>query len=212
MILVVGATALVGSAVCEELRRHGERVKALVRATSSKEKIHALRTAGVEFCVGDLKDRQSIDEACRGVDAVISTASSTLSRQPGDSIASVDANGQLNLVNAAGDAGIGRFVFVSFRRPAGVTFPLADAKQQVENAVASLDFTIIQASWFMEVWLSPALGFDYATTPLASMDPEPDRLAGSRSVTSPKSARWRFGTRRRAGRPSSSAARSRSAH
>src|SRR5262249_48396646 len=25
-----------------------------------------------------------------------------------------------------------------------------------------LDFTVIQASWFMEVWLNPALGFDYA--------------------------------------------------
>jgi uncharacterized protein YbjT (DUF2867 family) len=25
-----------------------------------------------------------------------------------------------------------------------------------------LNYTVIQASWFMEVWLSPALGFDYA--------------------------------------------------
>ena len=35
-------------------------------------------------------------------------------------------------------------------------------RQQVENALTSLNFTVIQASWFMEVWLSPALGFDYA--------------------------------------------------
>jgi len=162
MILVVGATGLVGSEVCQRLMRRGEPVRALVRATSSKEKIEGLRSLGVELCVGDLKDPQSIVAACRGVNAVISTASSTLTRQPGDSIESVDAAGQLNLVNAAKDANVGRFLFVSFRRPPGISFPLGDAKEQVENAVTSLNFTVIQASWFMEVWLSPALGFDYA--------------------------------------------------
>ena len=161
MVLVVGATGLVGSEVCQRLIRRGEPVRALVRATSSKEKTEALRASGVELCVGDLKDPQSIVAACRGVNAVISTASSTLTRQPGDSIESVDAAGQLNLVSAAKGAGVGRFLFVSFRRPSGLSFPLGDAKEQVENAVTSLNFTIIQASWFMEVWLSPALGFDY---------------------------------------------------
>jgi uncharacterized protein YbjT (DUF2867 family) len=162
MVLVVGATGLVGSEVCQRLRRRGESVRALVRPTSSKEKVEALRSSGVELCVGDLKDSQSIVAACRGVNAVISTASSTLSRQPGDSIESVDGDGQLNLVKAAKDAGADRFLLVSFRRPPGISFPLADAKREVENAVANLNFTVIQASWFMEVWLSPALGFDYA--------------------------------------------------
>jgi uncharacterized protein YbjT (DUF2867 family) len=162
MVLVVGATGLVGSEICQRLIRRGEPVKALVRATSSEEKIESLRSSGVELCVGDLKDHESIVAACRGVDAVISTASSTLTRQPGDSIESVDAAGQLILVNAARRANVGRFLFVSFRRPPGPSFPLNDAKRQVENAVTSLNFTVIQASWFMEVWLSPALGFDYA--------------------------------------------------
>ena len=161
MILVAGATGLVGSAVCQELARRGEKVRALVRATSAKEKLEALRSCGAELCVGDLKDPGSLSSACRGVDAVVSTASSTLSRQSGDSIESVDAAGQLNLVNAAEAAGIERFVFVSFRPPRGISYPLADAKRRVEEAIASLNFTIIQASWFMEVWLSPALGFDY---------------------------------------------------
>jgi uncharacterized protein YbjT (DUF2867 family) len=95
------------------------------------------------------------------VDAVISTASSTLSRQVGDSIESVDDAGQLHLVDAAKAADVSRFVFVSFRHQSGISFPLAEAKARVERAIAELDFTTIQASWFMEVWLSPALGFDY---------------------------------------------------
>ena len=162
MILVAGATGLVGSEVCRDLARRGEPVRALVRATSAKEKLEALRSGGAELCVGDLKDPLSLSSACRGVDAIVSTASSTLSRQAGDSIESVDAAGQLNLVNAAKAAGIARFVFVSFRPPRAISYPLADAKRQVEEAIATLNFTIIQASWFMEVWLSPALGFDYA--------------------------------------------------
>ena len=162
MILVAGATGLVGSEVCRDLARRGEPVRALVRATSAKEKLEALRSGGAELCVGDLKDPLSLSSACRGVDAIVSTASSTLSRQAGDSIESVDAAGQLNLVNAAKAANIARFVFVSFRPPRAITYPLAYAKRQVEEAIATLNFTIIQASWFMEVWLSPALGFDYA--------------------------------------------------
>ena len=162
MVLVVGATGLVGRAVCEKLARRGEKVRALVRATSSKEAIATLESWGVELCVGDLKDPDSIAAACRGVNAVISTASSTLSRQAGDSIESVDTAGQLNLVDAAKSCNVERFLFVSFRRSLGTSFPLGDAKQAVEKAITTLNFTTIQASWFMEVWLSPILGFDYA--------------------------------------------------
>jgi uncharacterized protein YbjT (DUF2867 family) len=160
MILVVGATGLVGNEVCQRLIRRGESVRALVRASSAKDRVEALRSSGVELCVGDLKDSHSIAAACRGVEAVISTASATLSRQPGDSIQSVDTAGQLNLVRAAQDANVNRFIFVSFRKTP-LSFPLADAKEQVERAIRGLNFTVIQASWFMEVWLSPALGFNY---------------------------------------------------
>src|SRR6478736_5115360 len=154
MILVAGATGLVGSAVCQKLAHRGENVRALVRSTSSPEKVDALRSAGVEIHTGDLKDAASIADACKGVDAVISTASSTLSRQPGDSIESVDAAGQLGLVQAAKNAGVSRFILVSFRRRTDIPFPLSDAKAKVEAAIRDLNFTIIQASYFMEVWLS----------------------------------------------------------
>lgn len=162
MVLVVGATGLVGCEVCGKLARRGEKVRALVRGTSSQERIAVLQASGVELCVGDLKDPDSLAAACRGVDAVISTASATLSRQPGDSIESVDAAGQLNLVNTAKSCNVERFIFVSFRKSPAIAFPLGDAKEAAEKAIATLNFTTIQASWFMEVWLSPSLGFDYA--------------------------------------------------
>ena len=39
MILVVGATGLVGNEICQRLRRRGEAVRALVRVTASSDKI-----------------------------------------------------------------------------------------------------------------------------------------------------------------------------
>src|SRR5439155_6523744 len=110
------------------------------------------------------KDDASLARSCDGVHAVISTASSTLSRQAGDSIETVDQQGQLALVDAARRAGVDHFVFVSFRENPGIQFPLTVAKRAVERALKSsgMAYTILQASYFMEVWLTPALGFDVA--------------------------------------------------
>ena len=161
MILVVGATGLLGSRICERLRAEGQPVRALVRKTSNPDKVAALRSLGCELATGDLRAPSQIQAACQGISALISTASSTLSRQPGDSIESVDLQGQLTLANAARSMDVRRFVFVSFRDDLTVQHPLTQAKRSVERAIADLDFTSIQASYFMEVWLSPALGFNY---------------------------------------------------
>ena len=161
MILVVGSTGFLGTRICERLRAEGQPVRALVRRTSSPDKVKALRSLGCELATGDLKEPPQIEAACQGISALISTTSSTVSRQPGDSIESVDLHGQLALVNAARSANVRRFVFVSFRDDPSAQSPLTQAKRSVEHAIADLDFTSIQASWFMEAWLSPALGFDY---------------------------------------------------
>ena len=162
--LLVGATGLLGIEVCQRLREAGQEVRALIRPTSDAEKQAALRALGVELVEGDLKDPGSLARACEGVNAVISTASSTLSRQRGDSIETVDHHGQLALVDAARQAGVDRFIFVSFRHNPDIQFPLTVAKRAVEHALQSsgMAYTILHASYFMEVWLTPALGFDVA--------------------------------------------------
>ena len=45
MVLVVGATGLLGSAVCQRLLERGKKVRALVRPTSSEQKVRALRSS-----------------------------------------------------------------------------------------------------------------------------------------------------------------------
>ena len=163
MNLVVGATGLLGNEICRLLAAEGKPARALVRPTSDQSKVAQLESLNVEIALGDLKNRPSLDAACRGASVVISTASSTLSRQEGDSIQTVDLEGQLNLIDAAKAANVGRFVLVSFPQ-VDVEFPLQDAKRAVEDHLknSGLGYTILQPTCFMEVWLSPALGFDAA--------------------------------------------------
>ena len=163
MNLIVGATGLLGTEICRLLAATGKSVRALARPTSDGSKVARLEERGIEVVRGDLKDRSSLDAACRGVSAVISTASSTLSRQEGDSIQTVDLEGQLNLIDAARAANVNHFVLISFPH-IDIEFPLQTAKRTVENHLKSsgLTYTILQPTDFMEVWISPALGFDAA--------------------------------------------------
>lgn len=163
MNLVVGATGLLGGEVCRLLVAAGKTVRALVRPTSDQTRVAQLKDQKIEIVQGDLKNLSSLEAVCQGVTAVITTASSTHSRQEGDSIESVDLNGQLNLINAAKEAGVNHFVLISFP-PFHLDFPLQTAKRGVEDHLrqSGLKYTILQPTCFMEVWLSPALGFDFA--------------------------------------------------
>lgn len=163
MILVVGATGTLGGEVCQRLRARGLTVRALVRQTANPVPLAALSAAGVNLHWGDLKDHTSLREACQGVEAVISTASSTFSRQPGDSIETVDRIGQLSLIDAARAAGVEHFTFVSIPRNLMRASPLTRAKAEVgcKLAESGMRFTILACNYFMEIWLSPALGFDF---------------------------------------------------
>src|SRR5262252_7439599 len=162
-VLVVGATGVLGMEVCRQLADAGKKVKGLVRTSSHKEKVDGLHQVGVETVTGDMKDPQSLYQVFQNVDAIISTATSTISYQEGDSIETVDLAGQLNVAEAAGAAGVQHVVFISFP-PMTPDFPLQSAKRAVENRLKSKNFayTILQPTYFMEIWLGPALGFDCA--------------------------------------------------
>jgi NADH dehydrogenase len=162
-VLVVGATGLLGTEICRQLIDSGRQVRALIRESSDTAKVKALKELGVSTVKGDLKNPASLTKALSNIGAVISTASSTFSRKEGDSIDTVDHKGQLSLVKAAEKAGVDKFVFISFY-PVRSEFPLQNAKRTVEKALKAgeMDYTILQPGFFMEVWLSPAVGFDYA--------------------------------------------------
>jgi uncharacterized protein YbjT (DUF2867 family) len=163
MILVVGATGLVGGAVAQTLASQGQKVRGLVRVSSDPAKVAALKAAGVETVVGDLRDLESLKAAVKGVDKVLSTASTTMSKQPGDTIENADEKGQIALFQAAKEAGVKHAFLVSFPEQPYDT-PLQKAKRAVEQTLikSGMDYTILRPTFFTEVWLGAFLGFDPA--------------------------------------------------
>ncbi len=165
MDLVVGATGVLGAEIAQRLAAAGRPLAALVRPTSDAAKLEKLKTTGITLVHGDLKEQPTLDACCQGISTVISTASATFSRQPGDSITTVDHQGQLNLIEAARVAGVRRFIFVSFP-PVPEDFALQRAKRAVEQKLkdSGLAYTVLQPTFFTEIWLSPAVGFDFTNT------------------------------------------------
>lgn len=163
MNLVVGATGVLGAQIAQRLAAAGKPLAALVRPTSDASKLERLKTKGITLVRGDLKERPTLDACCQGIRTVISTPSATFSRQPGDSIATVDHQGQLNLVEAAKAAGVRHFIFVSFP-PVPEDFALQRAKRAVEQKLkeSGIASTVLQPTFFTETWLSPTVGFDFA--------------------------------------------------
>jgi uncharacterized protein YbjT (DUF2867 family) len=179
MTLVIGATGLLGTAVCQQLAQSGRKVRALVRDTADAGKRAALEASGAELVRGDLKDAASLASACRGIDEIVTTASSTLSRQAGDSIETVDRQGVLALIAAAREAGVARVVYTSIPPNLRFESPLSRAKREIERALAESDlaWTVLQANYFMEIWLSPALGFDHTNARARVFGPGDQPLA-----------------------------------
>jgi uncharacterized protein YbjT (DUF2867 family) len=164
MVLVAGATGVLGSEIVRRLLAKGENVKAIVRFTSNPDAVAALKKAGAETVVADLKDPSSLDIACKGADAVISSVTAVTTAKEGDSFAATDGQGNKNLIDAAGRAGAKKFVFVSFDAKYSPAAPLADAKVDVEQHLkeSGLNYTILHPSLFCESWLGPMLFADPA--------------------------------------------------
>ena len=77
MILVVGATGVVGRAIATRLLARGEAVRALVRPGSLAADLEA---AGADLVGGDLRDPGSLGRACRGAEVVVTTANAASPR------------------------------------------------------------------------------------------------------------------------------------
>jgi uncharacterized protein YbjT (DUF2867 family) len=163
-VLVAGATGFLGNEICRQLRAKSLFVKAMVRTTSDPVKTERLTKLGVQVVQGNLQNKETIYKALQGVETVITTVSSMpFSYKPGENdILRVDENGTINLIDASKSAGVNHFIYTSIASSFDLEFPLSNAKRKVENYLinSGLIYTILRPSFFMEVWLSAAVGFD----------------------------------------------------
>lgn len=108
MLLLTGATGLVGSALLRRLVADGEQVRCLVR---DPRRLGAQRVR-VQIALGDLTDPPSFRNAMRGVRTVVHLAAS-IRDQPRGSIEELNGIATWRMVQAAERAGVERFVFFS---------------------------------------------------------------------------------------------------
>ena len=159
--LVVGATGFVGGQVARGLRERGTAVRALVRGGASHPRSGELRAAGIEVIDGDVTRPDSLSPACKDIDVVVSTVTS-MPTGADDGLRRVDHDGALALIDAAERAGVRKFIYVSYSGNIDQPSPLATAKRGCEQRLraSAMQAVILRPSYFAEIWLSPALGFD----------------------------------------------------
>jgi uncharacterized protein YbjT (DUF2867 family) len=107
-VLVTGGTGFVGPHVVHALRARDVPVRALVRDPARAGRLGAW---GAELVRGDVTDPVSLRAACAGADAVVHLVS-IITGRPAD-FERVMAQGTRDLVLAAKDAGVRRFVLAS---------------------------------------------------------------------------------------------------
>ena len=160
-ILIVGGSGRVGREVALALSSQGLNVDAMLRGGREHPKAAELANAGVKIVEGDLCKKESLRPAVKGVETVICTATSMPSGA-NDGLRRVDHEGTLALIEAAEREGVKKFIYVSYSGNIRFDSPLEVAKRDCEDQLkrSKMQTVILRPSMFMEVWLSPMLGFD----------------------------------------------------
>ncbi len=110
MNLITGATGLLGSHIVEKLTEAGQPIRALVRASSDTS---FLDERGVEKVLGDITDPASLPAAMEGVQTVYHVAAKVGDWGPWERFVAISIDGTRNMLNAARDAKVERFLHVS---------------------------------------------------------------------------------------------------
>lgn len=110
LVLVTGATGLVGSHVARTFRERGWRVRALVRPTSD---LRFLERLGAEVVLGDITEPGTLSGAAEGCRAVVHAAAFLGRTSSWERFREVNVEGTRHVLGEAVRAGCPRFVHVS---------------------------------------------------------------------------------------------------
>lgn len=146
-ILVTGGTGFVGRRVVHALRAQGRDVRCLVR---SPARARTLQAWGCELVQGDMTDADSLRAAVEGCDVVVHLVAIIRGRPP--DFERVMTQGTRSLVQAAKEAGVGRFLLMSALGTSEENrdlVPYFRAKWEMEQAVkeSGLEHVIFRPSF-----------------------------------------------------------------
>jgi nucleoside-diphosphate-sugar epimerase len=106
--LVTGAGGFLGLYIVEQLVARGDRVRALARGEYPQ-----LAQMGVEVVRGDVRDRDAVAGACRGVDTVFHAASVAGIWGPWDHYYGINTLGTENVIAGCLEQGVSKLVYTS---------------------------------------------------------------------------------------------------
>ncbi|GAA4282074.1 SDR family oxidoreductase [Gaetbulibacter aestuarii] len=135
-VLVTGGAGFIGSNLCEELLQHGVHVVCLDNfATGKQENIQPfLSHPNFKFIEGDIRNLETCKTACKNIEFVLHEAAlGSVPRSIKDPITSNDVNvsGFLNMLVAARDAGVKRFIYAA----SSSTYGDHEALPKVEDTI-----------------------------------------------------------------------------
>lgn len=151
MILVAGGTGRLGTRVVKVLKQRGFGVRVLTRERSRAAHLAAM---DVEVVEGDVRDPVSVRRAVDGIRQVVSAIHGFVGTR-NESPATVDRDGNHNLIVAAHEAGAEQLVLISVRDAApDHPMDLLRMKYAAEEELkaSGLAWTIIRPSAYMETW------------------------------------------------------------
>jgi uncharacterized protein YbjT (DUF2867 family) len=157
MILVIGASGILGTAVISELYQEGYSIRA---ASRSPEKLSEKLPKDILVSKVDLTDAATMEKALEDVDTVVAAAHSLLG-SGANSSAKVDEKGIKHLIEAARQKGVRHFIYVSiYMASESSASAFVRRKFRMERYLinSGIPFTIIRPSAFMEVHAHQLLG------------------------------------------------------
>ena len=146
MILITGATGFIGRALVRQFSSIGYPLRALIRPSPRTPRLP--KGVPVEVAVVSLADNRGLRAALRDVDVIIHLASAENQGSRG-SLLTADIQGTENLVEAASDAGVDRFVYLSHIGAARASaYPAFKAKGIAEEHIRNgkVPYTILRSS------------------------------------------------------------------
>jgi NADH dehydrogenase len=151
VILVAGGSGRLGTVVVQRLTSRGLPVRVFTR--NRNHTLH-LDPAHVEVVTGDVRDRAGLGPIMADVDVVVS-AIHGLTGPRGVSPATVDRDGNANLIDAAKTVGADFILVSTVGAAAGSSMELFRMKHAAEQyaAASGIAATVVRSTAFAELWI-----------------------------------------------------------